>query len=125
MPVDVIWDMETVSKNVCHGVIYDEAFHARLAPLQEGSPSLQRIWRGMEACLAKRRSSTFGKKLHDPLAACCAIDPAIGTWAEVELYRRRGEWGARRSPGSGTWIITDYDPERFFEVFSAASATGS
>ena len=54
-----------------------------------------------------------GKKLHDPLAACCAIDEAIGTWAEVELYRERGKWGSRLSPGSGVYIITDYDRERF------------
>ena len=59
------------------------------------------------------RQTPAGKKFHDPLAACCALDEAIGTWAEVELYREKGEWGARLCPGSGTWIITGYDPERF------------
>ena len=60
-----------------------------------------------------------GKALHDPLAACCAIDPDIGEWAEVDLYRERGEWGAKPSPGSGVQIITDYDRERFVRTLLA------
>ena len=56
-----------------------------------------------------------GKKFHDPLAACCAIDPTIGVWAEVELFRRGGRWGARPAPGSSTQIIVDYDRERFID----------
>lgn len=60
----------------------------------------------------------YGKKFHDPLAACCAIDTSIGEWAEVELYRERGLWGSRIRPGSGTRIIVDYDHERFLEVLS-------
>jgi len=58
-----------------------------------------------------------GKMLHDPLAACCAIDPTIGEWAEVEVYRERGEWGSRLAPGSGVRIITDYDHEKFVSTF--------
>lgn len=104
-----------VSKNVCHGVVYDEALHARIAPLREKSRSLALIWQGMEAYLEQSRD---GKKLHDPLAACCAIDPSIATWAEVELFRERGEWGARPSPGSGTLIITDLDHDRFLDVLT-------
>jgi hypothetical protein len=60
-----------------------------------------------------------GKTIHDLLAACCAIDPAIGEWAEVEVFRERGEWGARPSPGSGTGIITGYDHERFLATLLA------
>lgn len=60
-----------------------------------------------------------GKKMHDPLAACCAIDLGIGEWREVEVYRERGKWGARLSPGSGTHIIIDYDHQRFFEALTA------
>lgn len=59
-----------------------------------------------------------GKKFHDPLAACCAIEPSIGVWAEVEVYRQKGQWGARLSPGSGVHIIVDYDHERFVAVLT-------
>lgn len=61
-----------------------------------------------------------GKIFHDPLAACCAIDPSIATWAEVEVYRERGEWGSRLSPGSGTSIIVDLDRDRFIDVLLAS-----
>ncbi len=99
-----------VSKNVCHGVSYDAEIHERFGALRDLSLSLSLIWRGMEKYL---RRHPEGKKFHDPLAACCAIDETIGTWAEVEIYRERGEWGSRLSAGSNTWIITDYDHEKF------------
>jgi pyrimidine-specific ribonucleoside hydrolase len=51
--------------------------------------------------------------LHDPLAACCAIDESIGSWAEVELFEEHGEWGSRLAPGSNSWIITAHDRDRF------------
>jgi pyrimidine-specific ribonucleoside hydrolase len=105
-----------VSKNVCHGVVYDQALHGRVAALRDRSRSLDLIWRGMDAYLGRQGA---GKAFHDPLAACCAIDEAIGDWAEVELYRERGEWGARLCPGSGTWIITGHDHERFLHTLTA------
>jgi len=64
---------------------------------------------------------TYGKKLHDPLAACCAIDLEIGTWRSVEMFRERGQWGSRLSPGSNTRIIIDYDHERFIDVLCGAA----
>ena len=61
---------------------------------------------------------SYGKKMHAPLAACCAIDPTIGEWAEVELFRERGRWGSRIRPGSGTNIIVDYDHQKFLEILA-------
>lgn len=37
----------------------------------------------------------------------------MGEWAEVELYRERGEWGSYLLAGSGVRIITGYDHELF------------
>ena len=120
-----------VAKNVCHGVVYDHDLHARVTALTALSLSHRLIWKGMEEYLAKSKkrgarpaqstgpAEPDGKKFHDPLAACCAIDEGIGTWAEVELYRLRGEWGARLAPGSNTWIIVDHDRERFLRTFLA------
>jgi inosine-uridine nucleoside N-ribohydrolase len=99
-----------VSKNVCHGVYYDAELHAQVAPHTTRSRSLALIWQGMDVYLDADRN---GKKFHDPLAACCAIDESIGEWAEVELYRARREWGARLAPGSGVHIITGYDRAKF------------
>jgi len=104
-----------VSKNVCHRVIYDTAMHEQLQPLTAQSAALRRIWQGMDVYLKHKP----GKMLHDPLAACCAIDESIGTWAEVELYRERNTWGSRLAPGSNTRIIIDYDHAKFMRVFTA------
>jgi hypothetical protein len=105
-----------VSKNVCHGVFYDAVLHAMVGAVKQESRSLGLIWLGMEAHL---RRHPAGKKVHDPLAACCAIDPAIGTWAEVEMFHEPGGWGARLASGTATFIITGYDRERFLAVLTA------
>ena len=105
-----------VAKNVCHGVVYDAALHARVGEARERSRSLALIWAGMDHYLRHRPG---GKIFHDPLAACCAIDPSIATWAEVEVFRERGEWGSRLSPGTGTSIIIDLDRERFVQTLVA------
>lgn len=104
-----------VAKNVCHRVVYDLQMHAVFEGLKDKHLSFSMVWLGMDAYL---KEYPAGKKFHDPLAACCAIDPGIGTWAEVELYREQGEWGARLAPGSKTWIIVDYDHARFLEVMT-------
>lgn len=105
-----------VSKNVCHGVVYDADVHAQVGELRQRSASLALIWRGMDHYLRKHPG---GKIIHDPLAACCAIDESIGQWAEVDVYRARGEWGARPAAGTRTFIIVDYDRPRFLATFLA------
>lgn len=102
-----------VSKNVCHGVFCNAELNRRIGGKQ--APHLQLIHRGTEAYLAKHSG---GKKFHDPLAACCALTPEIGEWAEVKLFREKGQWGSILSPGSNTWIIVDYDHERFVETLT-------
>lgn len=107
-----------VSKNVCHGVVYDAAMHARFAAVKDRSRSLALIYQGMSAYLDHTPS---GKAFHDPLAAACAIDPSIAEWAEVEIYREKGQWGARLAPGSGVNIIIGYDHARFVETLTATA----
>lgn len=104
-----------VSKNVCHGVFCDKELSRRIG--EKKVPHLEMIHRGTEAYLARHSD---GKKFHDPLAACCALTPDIGAWAEVELFRERGQWGSRLRPGSGTWIITGYRHDRFVETLTEA-----
>lgn len=104
-----------VSKNVCHGVIYDTNMHEVLSPIKDKSLSLKMIHQGMEAYLQKKKG---GKKFHDPLAACCAIDLDIGIWAEVEVFYKRGGWGASLAADTHTWIITDYHLQQFLNVLT-------
>ena len=104
-----------VAKNVCHRLYYDQKMHALVGQIKHESQALTLIWQGMDVYL---KDYPAGKMLHDPLAACCAIDRTIGTWAEVTLYREGNAWGARLSPGSNTWIIVDYDHEKFLRAFT-------
>lgn len=113
-----IGERRFVSKNVCHGVVYDQELHDHIRPLRARAPYLRRIWDGMNVYLQRRPA---GKKFHDPLAACCAIDPSIAEWAEVTMFRERGEWGARLAPGSGTQIIVGYDHEAFVRTLTAGT----
>lgn len=110
-----------VSKNVCHGVVYDQALHEKVRAVKQGRTHLELIWKGMDCYLQRKE----GKKLHDPLAACCAIDETIATWAEVEIFQEQGrtwtEWGARLVAGSRTHIIVGHDQERFEQVLMAVS----
>lgn len=114
---DGIGHRRFVSKNVCHGVMADRALVDRVGAAK--APHLELIHKGMEAYLSKGPvGKKTGKKLHDPLAACCALSPEIGEWAEVELFREKGQWGSRLKSESGTWIITGFDKERFISVLT-------
>ena len=99
-----------VSKNVCHGVVYDQAMHDFMAPHQARNPGLQLMFNGMTKYLAKTPS---GKAFHDPLAACTAINPSICRFERVELYREKGEWGSRRSEKPNALISIQADMDKF------------
>lgn len=109
-----IKERRCVSKNVCHGVFYDRAFHEKVGKVRDARKSFGLIHDAMEGYLAKKPD---GKKFHDPLAACAALDPSIVTWAEVEVYRAKGEWGSVPRSGTNTWITTAVDQEAFHRVF--------
>jgi len=104
---------ELVSKNVTHGVRYDRAFHERLAPYREHTPGLALIHQGMELYLRRRPA---GKLLHDPTAACVAVDPSIADWAEAEITREPGGWAARPAERTRTFITTGLDHDRLFRT---------
>ena len=155
-------DLRFVSKNVCHGVVYDQVLHTMLGSLRQTwcghtahsrctcpchAPGA-RVMHVMPCCsrcpicgdevttphkVPKDRTAFSqmllylamgaylsrhpqGKALHDPLAACCAIDPDVGEWAEVELFHDKGNWGSRLSEASGVRIITGCDLSRFIDV---------
>jgi len=99
-----------VSKNVCHGVIYDKYLHNKFRLAKNGNKSLEMIYEGMEYYLKRHPD---GKKFHDPLAACSAIDENIIDWKEVEIFYTGGKWGSKLSFGTNTWISINYNKELF------------
>ena len=87
--------------------------HDRVCAVKNPHPGLALIKKSMTSYV----KGDGAKALHDPLAAMCALFPVIGTWEEVEIYREKGEWGSKLSPGSGTRILIDYDRQRFLDAF--------
>ncbi len=111
-----IGSRDLVSKNVTHGVSYDVAFHRSMAGYRQRTRGLALLYEAMDCYLRERPE---GKMLHDPIAACAAIDRDIATWAEVEVVREEGRWGSRPAVGTRTNITIALDRERFFQVFVA------
>lgn len=115
-------DIQLVSKNVCHGVVWDQAFHDRVGALDNRTAGLDLVYEGMGLYLKKKSE---GKKLHDPLAMAVAIDPSVCTFRKVEPYRNdRGEWGSRLTMKGRIEISISYDPEKFFKVLTKGEARG-
>jgi pyrimidine-specific ribonucleoside hydrolase len=106
---------DIVSKNVCHGVIYDQDFHKRMKPFCDSSAGLNLIYKGMDLYLRQRPE---GKMFHDPLAACITINRGIAKFKEVEIYRKNGEWGASIAKDTNTFISITIDREQFFQTLT-------
>ncbi|CAB4196983.1 URH1 Inosine-uridine nucleoside N-ribohydrolase [uncultured Caudovirales phage] len=102
-----------VSKNVCHGVVYDHDMHEFVRQYKDNNLGLQLMFAGMEKYLEKNSN---GKAFHDPLAACVAIDQNICKFEHVELYREKGEWGSRYSNYLNALISIDVDMDKFKNV---------
>lgn len=102
-----------VSKNVCHGIVYDYAMHERIKPFRYNNAGLNLLVEGMEIYL---QNNSKGKAFHDPLAACVAISPDCCDFREVEIYRLKGEWGSRLKDGTSIFISINCNRNRFEEV---------
>lgn len=102
-----------VSKNVCHGVVYDNEFHEKLRINKDKKQSNTIVWNCMDKYL---QVHNYGKMLHDPLAAACLIDRDVCTFAEVEIFRQKGEWGSLIKPNTNIYISTKVNKDKFYSV---------
>jgi inosine-uridine nucleoside N-ribohydrolase len=106
-----------VSKNVCHGVVWDQAMHERMDRRLNicGHTGLSLVFDGMAKYLERKPE---GKKFHDPLAACVAINPTVCEFRPVDIYREKGEWGSRLNPESNNHISVSVDREAFEDTLT-------
>jgi pyrimidine-specific ribonucleoside hydrolase len=105
-----------VPKNVCHGIFYNPEVDARIP--RGHYPGLDLLKDGMAYYF---KGHPGGKALHDVIAAVVAIEPSMGTWVPVELYRTpRGEWGSRKVEPSpeAVEIMVALDLPRFERVLT-------
>lgn len=103
---------ELISKNVCHGMLYDQNMHDHIVCPNE-NPARATFIDLMTKYLADHPS---GKLFHDPLAASCIIMPDLFQFEEVEVYYEKGGWGSRKKEGTGTKISISADREKFIKV---------
>ncbi|HVI04319.1 MAG TPA: nucleoside hydrolase [Enhygromyxa sp.] len=106
-----------VSKNVCHGVVWTRELHDALlenlvAPPRTGLATM------IAALDRYLHDKGVGKAMHDIVAAACVLDERVCELAEVEIYREKGEWGARASAGTHTWISIGFDEQRFLATLA-------
>lgn len=104
-----------VSKNICHGVVWDKEMHDRMRPHQHNYIGLSMIFDAMEIYLDNKPT---GKAFHDPLAACVAINESICQYEKVKLYRQKGEWGSRLDESSDSKITVSVNRQRFEDILA-------
>ena len=114
LQTDQILERTLVSKNVCHGVVYDQELHTKYKKVKNFSPASRLIYKAMDQYLQRHPD---GKKLHDPLAACVMLDDSICQYREVEVYRSKGEWGSKAAVGTNTKISVSVDKNKFHTAF--------
>lgn len=107
---DKIIERIFVSKNVCHGVIYDQEMHKFMQQYKNRNIGLDLLIDGMDFYLKRKPN---GKAFHDPLAACVAINKDVCKFESVELYREKGEWGSRQSDTPNVKISIQADMDKF------------
>lgn len=107
-----------ISKNVCHGVVYDWEMHQAFAKVENKNLGLHLIYKGMEKYLEFHPE---GKKFHDPLAACVLVDESVCEFREVNVFRSKGEWGSELAENTQTFISVKADKQRMVEILTTYS----
>lgn len=110
LETDRIKEKVFVSKNVCHGVIWDRDMHGRMRAYKNNYAGISMVFDAMEEYLERKPT---GKAFHDPLAACVAIDESICQFRPVKLYREKGCWGSKIEEGSPIRISIAVNREKF------------
>ncbi len=105
-------EIRLVSKNVCHGVTWDETLSAQIT--DQGSVMLHTI----DGIMTEYRQQKGAPKIiHDLVAATCALSPTICDWAQVNMrHTKKAGWGADLSKSSNTYIVTSFNPSAFIQT---------
>jgi pyrimidine-specific ribonucleoside hydrolase len=104
-----------ISKDVCHGVAWDNKFHKLAVNYKKNSSPIWNLL--IDAMGSYLHKKPEGKLLHDPLAACTSLNNSIITFCEVKVSRdQRGHWGSKPQAGTNTWISIGVDKLQFYSV---------
>lgn len=94
-------------KNVCHGVVLTREMVGRFAPPRNAAGEVY-----LEAVRLYFEHHDE-KKLHDPTALICHLDPDVGTWFRGRPQRAGSGWTTVFDP-EGDMVLADVDHERLW-----------
>jgi inosine-uridine nucleoside N-ribohydrolase len=105
-------EIRLVSKNVCHGVIWDETLSSQIT---DEAPDMLHTIDGIMTEYRQRKGAP--KIIHDVVAAACALTPATCDWARVSMrHEKKAGWGADLSKTSNTYIVTSFNRSTFIQT---------
>lgn len=104
-----------VSKNVCHGVVWDARLQKELKGLASNRTGLYTMIQALDRYLDDKGTA---KAMHDLVAAACAVDERVCEFKEAQIYCKGGEWGAYELEGTRTRISVGFDEERFVNTLA-------
>ena len=112
-----IRDRRFISKNICHGVIFDSSRYNDLVGYWENKEITKAYEMFIKAC-SLYGMETHSKKFHDPTAAVCMLHPEIANWVDGKPYIAKGKCGVDTSQ-SGSRIASSLDNDRLWEYIYA------
>lgn len=95
-------------KNVCHAVTLTKELSERFAPARNAAGEVYR--------LAVKLYFEYHdeKKMHDPTALVCHLDPMVGTWFRGRPQRAGSGWTTVADP-DGDYVLADVDYDRLWD----------
>lgn len=121
-----------VSKNVCHGIVYNNDIHSQLKLLSKEKSFAYYFYNIMDKAYFtysshkkivktnddRKRISQINKKIHDILPIMTLFNKDVCTFKEVSLKynRKNGKWGAQLADSTNTFISVDYDNTAYFRL---------
>jgi len=105
-----------VSENITQQIMFTPELNEAIGPLKKHNLAIALIWKAMDRYYARHKKS---KKVGNLFTACCAINPEIAVWKEVEILRENHGWGANPSGSTGCFISVDHDSDQFAKTLMA------
>lgn len=103
-----------ISKNVCHGLFYDNDLHYKLNIAKKDDIGLNIIFETMKHYIEKKHKN---KLIHDLLACTNIFNDKICEFKEVELYYLNGMWGSKLSKTPNIKISVSLNKNEFEKTF--------
>lgn len=114
-----------ISKNVCHGIVYNTDFHNEMRMCSKQNTFTHHFYNIMDNAYFKHKQNvnsskkkSIKKKIHDILPLMTIFDKNVCEFREVQLYynHKTSSWGSYLCNGINTFISVDYDSNLYFKL---------